>query len=138
MGLDKKPGPSPWVPEPDPLTHQMVGKLGEECAELAKECFRTLIQGFNEKDPVTGELNRTKLVKEMGDVESKLTAIRAYLLTKEERTMATLRRHEKWEYHQPWWAFLYGLVRRPPNDARRPLRFVREQTRMNFDARYDR
>ncbi|MEZ0261071.1 MAG: hypothetical protein ACAH80_08675 [Alphaproteobacteria bacterium] len=59
---------SPWMPEKNPITIATVGKLGEEAAELAQRCFRTLIQGLDEIDPDSGRTNRGELEREIADV----------------------------------------------------------------------
>lgn len=61
---------NPWFPEPDMLTHQVLGKLAEECSELAKIAVRCMIQGIDESDPGTGAANREELRKEIADVEA--------------------------------------------------------------------
>lgn len=59
---------SPWMPERNPLTVAMIGKLGEEASELAQRCFRILIQGLEERDPDSKRLNSEELAREMSDV----------------------------------------------------------------------
>lgn len=59
---------NPWKPEPDLMTHQVIGKAAEEASELAGILARILIQGLDERDPGTGRLNRDALVDEMSDV----------------------------------------------------------------------
>ena len=66
---------SPWMKEEDPLVVAVVGKLGEELSECAAACFRILIQGLNEVEPVTGKPNRQWLSEELADVAA--TMIRA-------------------------------------------------------------
>lgn len=61
---------NPWFPEPDILIHQVLGKMAEECNELAKIAVRCMIQGINESDPGTQAANRTELLKEIADVEA--------------------------------------------------------------------
>ena len=63
---------NPWMPERDPFILRRVGKTGEECAELAKVCFRAVIQGLYGIDPESGETNLTELVKEMADVTAQI------------------------------------------------------------------
>ena len=57
-----------WIPMTDPELVAVLGKLGEESAELSKIIFRCLIQGIDEKEPATLALNRTELEKEIADV----------------------------------------------------------------------
>ena len=50
----------------------VLGKLGEEAAELANIIFRIWIQGINECDPESGKENRAALMEEIADVEAML------------------------------------------------------------------
>lgn len=59
-----------WMPERDVVLHQALGKLAEECNELAKIATRCMIQGFAESDPSTEKLNRTQLMEEVADVRA--------------------------------------------------------------------
>lgn len=59
-----------WKPEEDVVLHQALGKLAEECSELAKIATRCMIQGYAEDDPVTKKLNRTQLMEEVADVKA--------------------------------------------------------------------
>ncbi len=61
---------NPWKPETDIVLHQALGKLAEECSELAKIATRCMIQGYAEADPVTEKLNRTQLMEEVADVKA--------------------------------------------------------------------
>lgn len=61
---------NPWKPEEDVVLHQALGKLAEECSELAKIATRCMIQGYAEDDPVTHKLNRTQLMEEVADVRA--------------------------------------------------------------------
>jgi hypothetical protein len=73
------PDINPWMPETDALIHQALGKLGEECAELAGIIFRILIQGYHEEEPATHKLNKIALREEMCDVEAALAWVREVL-----------------------------------------------------------
>lgn len=57
-----------WIPESDPFVRITVGKLAEECNELAKVCARIEIQGLHGIDPDTGRTNLEELWREMADV----------------------------------------------------------------------
>jgi hypothetical protein len=57
-----------WIPESDPFIRITVGKLAEECNELAKVCARIEIQGINGIDPDTGRTNLEELWREVADV----------------------------------------------------------------------
>lgn len=59
---------SPWFPEQDQVRLAILGKLIEECNELAARAARCIIHGIDETDPDSGRLNRDELVREMADV----------------------------------------------------------------------
>lgn len=61
---------SPWMPEQDRLILAVLGKLAEECNELAGRAARSIIQGLDELDPASGLTNRVELAREAGDVEA--------------------------------------------------------------------
>lgn len=61
-----------WKPETDVVLHQALGKLAEECNELAQAATRCMIQGYYESEPVTHKLNRTQLMEEAADVQAAL------------------------------------------------------------------
>ena len=61
--------PSKWIPITDLQTLAALGKLQEELGELTAIIGRCIIQGINEKDPETGEVNRDNLQKEIADVQ---------------------------------------------------------------------
>ena len=67
----------PWHPISDPVDLKHLGKLGEELTELstaASKCasavMRCIIQGVDEREPVTLVLNREWLEDEIADVEA--------------------------------------------------------------------
>jgi len=62
--------PSPWQPENNKLHLAVLGKLGEEAAELAKAIFRCIIQGVDGTHPVTGKHNLDELRDEIADVRA--------------------------------------------------------------------
>lgn len=64
---------SPWVPMKTPIDVKHLGKLMEELGELQAAIARCLIQGIDEKEPVTGKPNRQWLEEEMADVYTNLT-----------------------------------------------------------------
>jgi hypothetical protein len=59
---------SPWQPEGDPWRLAVLGKLAEECNELAGRAARCIIQGLDEPDPASGRSNRDELAREAADV----------------------------------------------------------------------
>ncbi|MDR6952332.1 hypothetical protein J2X65_001687 [Ancylobacter sp. 3268] len=59
---------SPWMPEQDRIRLAVLGKLAEECNELAGRAARSIIQGLDERDPSTGRTNREEIAREIADV----------------------------------------------------------------------
>ena len=61
---------SPWVPTSNPVDLKHLGKLGEELGEASAAVSRCVIQGIDEREPVTGKLNREWLEDELADVKA--------------------------------------------------------------------
>lgn len=59
---------NPWHPITDAVDLKHLGKLSEECGELVAAISRCIIQGLDEREPVTGKLNREWLEDEIADV----------------------------------------------------------------------
>lgn len=59
---------SPWLPEQDRLHLAVLGKLAEECNELAIRATRCIIQGIDEADPESRRSNRIEMQREIADV----------------------------------------------------------------------
>jgi hypothetical protein len=59
---------NPWQPMSDPIDIAHLGKLIEELNEAGSASARCLIQGIDEKEPITGKLNREWLEDELADV----------------------------------------------------------------------
>lgn len=62
--------PSDWQTERDPVKVAVLGKLGEESAELSNIIFRSIIQGTDGIMPKTGQPNLEILLEEMADVRA--------------------------------------------------------------------
>ena len=60
----------PWVAISDTKHLKILGKFGEELAELQKAVMRCIIQGINEIDPESGKTNRQALEEELADVSA--------------------------------------------------------------------
>lgn len=69
---------STWIPETDKQILAAIAKLGEECSELTKVCFRVVMQGINGVDPKTGESNMLSLRKELADVKALSTVVQEF------------------------------------------------------------
>jgi NTP pyrophosphatase (non-canonical NTP hydrolase) len=66
---------NPWSPTTNPLDLAHLGKLAEECNELGAAIARCIIQGIDEREPVTGKLNREWLEDEVADVRAGLDLV---------------------------------------------------------------
>lgn len=62
------PKMNPWRPLTRPIDLKHLGKLAEEMAEAGAAVARCIIQGVDEKEPVTGKPNRQWLEEELADV----------------------------------------------------------------------
>lgn len=60
--------PNPWHPMTDSVACKHLGKLQEELGECIAAVARCQIQGIDEKEPVTGKVNREWLQDEIADV----------------------------------------------------------------------
>lgn len=61
---------NPWHPINDPVLLKTLGKLGEEINECGAAVMRCIIQGVDEREPVTGKLNRDWLEEEIADAQA--------------------------------------------------------------------
>ena len=59
---------NPWHPMSDAVDLKHLGKLAEELSEAGAAVARCIIQGIDEKEPVTGKINREWLQDELADV----------------------------------------------------------------------
>lgn len=92
--------PNPWVPMKEPIDVKHLGKLAEELGELQAAISRCLIQGINEKEPVTGKPNRQWLMEEMADVYANLEL--CFIHFNLPRTPVLERIHRKTEMLRKW------------------------------------
>jgi hypothetical protein len=60
--------PNPWLPMTGVADVQHLGKFAEEGGEATAAASRCIIQGIDEREPSTGEVNRRWLEKEIADV----------------------------------------------------------------------
>lgn len=67
--------PSPWHPMTDPVDLKHLGKFAEELSECGSAVARCIIQGIDEREPSTGEVNRDWLQKEIADVIANLELV---------------------------------------------------------------
>lgn len=59
---------NPWHPMTDAVAVKHLGKLNEETNELGAATARCIIQGIDQREPVTGKLNSRWLEDEIADV----------------------------------------------------------------------
>lgn len=57
-----------WTPTTNLMMLRRMGKLQEELAELSSVAARCIIQGIDEVDPGSGQINRMRLEHELADV----------------------------------------------------------------------
>lgn len=87
------PTVNPWRPMSDPLDLAVLGKFAEELAECAAIVSRCIIQGIEEREPVTGKLNREALSEEIADVMASMGLTGDHFGLDQESTLA--RAHRK-------------------------------------------
>jgi NTP pyrophosphatase (non-canonical NTP hydrolase) len=66
---------NPWHPITNPVDLKHLGKLVEECGELASIGSRCIIQGVDEAHPVTGVINKAALTEEIADVTANMSLV---------------------------------------------------------------
>lgn len=66
---------NPWHPITDSVDLKHLGKLSEELGELQAAVARCIIQGIDEREPVTGKVNRDWLTEEIADVQANLDLV---------------------------------------------------------------
>lgn len=59
---------NPWHPMSKPIDLKHLGKLAEELGEASSAVARCIIQGIDEREPITHKLNREWLEDELVDV----------------------------------------------------------------------
>lgn len=99
-------GPSPWQPETSQHKLAVLGKLAEEGTEVATAAVRCIIQGIDEREPVTGKLNREWLEDEIADVLAQIERATHELDLDSERILH--RANTKYTYTRKWQDTLRG------------------------------
>ena len=69
---------NPWHPMDCPLDLKHLGKLAEEANELGSAISRCIIQGIDEREPITHKLNRDWLQDEIADVLANIELVREH------------------------------------------------------------
>jgi NTP pyrophosphatase (non-canonical NTP hydrolase) len=67
-----------WQPMSDPVDLKHIGKLLEELGEAAAAAARCVIQGIDEREPITGKPNRQWLQEELADVLANIHLVTAH------------------------------------------------------------
>lgn len=102
MNTEDIPGTasSNWQPIQEKYLLAALGKLGEEASELSSAIFRCIIQGLNEKEPVTGKVNRIWLEEEIADTLAMIDLLfnTIYL----DKAAIKIRRQKKLLYKATW------------------------------------
>lgn len=66
---------NPWHPMKRPIDLKHLGKFAEELGECSSAVARCIIQGIDEKEPVTGKKNRYWLEEEIADVLANINLV---------------------------------------------------------------
>lgn len=99
---------SDWAPIDNKHDLAVLGKLIEEAGELVSAAARCLIQGIDEKQPVTGKVNKEWLEDEIADCMAlQITAISRLGLN---LVRILERRDRKMEYKKPWFDALANPI----------------------------
>lgn len=91
---------SPWVPMTVPIDKKHIGKLLEELGEAVAAASRCLIQGINEKEPVTHKPNKEWLEDELADVLANITLCQIHFKLDEQRM--AIRQIKKMQHLSNW------------------------------------
>jgi NTP pyrophosphatase (non-canonical NTP hydrolase) len=91
---------SPWQPMTKPIDLKHLGKLAEELGECGAAVSRCIIQGIDEKEPVTGKVNREWLEDEIADVTANMALVSEHFDLNHERIFKRVVR--KMEHLKQW------------------------------------
>ena len=88
----------PWHPMSKSIDLKHIGKLAEELNEAGAACNRCIIQGIDEKEPVTGKLNKEWLEDEIADVLANIQLVTKHfsLTIDQERINLKLKHLSNW------------------------------------------
>lgn len=90
----------PWQPITSKADLKRLGKFGEELNECGAAVSRSIIQGVDEAEPVTGKLNRLWLEDEIADVRANSELVIEHFGLDEARIAA---RAERKKLHLQQW-----------------------------------
>ncbi|MGJ4893747.1 hypothetical protein ACQR2B_06755 [Bradyrhizobium oligotrophicum] len=106
MSDEQSPVLNPWQPMRRPIDLKHLGKLIEELNECGSAAARCVIQGIDEREPVTGKLNREWLEDEIADVIANIRLVTEHFGLDEERVRMRVGR--KRDHLRAWHAMLNG------------------------------
>ena len=89
------PALNPWRPISGALDLKHLGKLCEQLNEAGSAVSRCIIQGVDEKEPVTGKVNREWLEDELADVLANIELVMAHFCLDQRRMAARAARKKK-------------------------------------------
>lgn len=104
MNDAQSPTLNPWRPMTRPIDLKHLGKLGEECNELGSAVSRCIIQGIDEREPVTGKSNREWLEDEIADATANMALVTEHFNLDEGRIFKRVLR--KMEHLRAWHSML--------------------------------
>jgi hypothetical protein len=102
---------TPWTPMSKPIDLKHLGKLAEELSEAGAAVARCVIQGIDEREPVTHKPNREWLEDELADVLANIELVTAHFGL--DRTRMLERRERKMKHLRGWHAMLAEPAKSP-------------------------
>lgn len=105
--------PAMWMPEQDPETLALIGKLGEETNELGARLFRAVIQGYQARDPEDGRSNADHIWDEIADVKAMIQHLETRRAGDGVVRRLDVRRNRKFIFKLPWFDWLRALTQEP-------------------------
>lgn len=109
---------SKWIPTTDLLMLRRMGKLQEELSELGGVAARCVIQGIDEVDPGSGDVNRLRLEQEIADVYAQLDETISRLGLRAD-FIGERREYKRGLMHE-WEAFFTAPIQEEPKDEQHP------------------
>lgn len=104
MNDSQSPILNPWHPTTRPIDLKHLGKFGEELNECGSAVSRCIIQGIDEREPVTGKSNREWLEDEIADVTANMALVSEHFDLDHERIFKRVMR--KMEQLRAWHSML--------------------------------
>jgi len=104
MNADDRRPMNPWMPMTSAIDKKHIGKLLEELGEAVAAASRCLIQGIDEKEPVTGKPNKEWLEDAFADVLANIALVTEHFRLDQNRMR--IRCDRKVEMLRTWHAML--------------------------------